>query len=72
MGKPKKRVNPKVTIRVNQNIKELTLKTAAKFIRKMPPPYEVRRRGRRPHNPKVVTLLCLHMVSLDLTLDDMI
>lgn len=71
MGKPKKRVNPKVTSRINQNIKELSLKTAVKFMRKMPPPYEVKRRGRKPHDPKVVTLLCLHMVSLNLTLDDM-
>lgn len=69
MGKPKKRVNPKVTSRVNQNIKELTLKTAIKFIRKMPQPYEIKKRGRKPHNPTVVTLLCLLMVSLNLTLD---
>lgn len=72
MGKPKKRVNPKVTSKVNQNIKELTLKTAVKFIRKMPQPYEVKGRGRKPHDPKVVTLLCLLMVSLNLTLDGIV
>lgn len=69
MGKPSRRVNPKVATRVNQNLKEWTLKEAVKFARKLPPPYAVKERGRPPADPRVVAVLCLFRVSCNLTYD---
>lgn len=71
MGKPKKRVNPKVTSKVDRNLKELTVKEAKKFVGKLPPPWARKRRGRPPHDAKIVTVLCLMMTACNLTYDAM-
>jgi hypothetical protein len=71
MGKPKKRANPKVTSRVDRNLKELTLREAKKFVGKLPPPWAPKARGRRPHDARAVTVLCLMMVACGFTYDQM-
>jgi hypothetical protein len=72
MGKPKRRANPKVVSRVDKNLEELTAKEAKKFVRKLSPPWEENKRGRRPtHDSRTVFILCLLMVSLNLTYDKM-
>ncbi|MDG6936031.1 MAG: hypothetical protein JRN26_04010 [Nitrososphaerota archaeon] len=70
MGKAKKRVNPKVTSRVDRNLKELTVKTALKYTRLVPPPWEPKRRGRpQQFDPRMIVVLCLFMVAMNLTYD---
>lgn len=72
MGKPKRRANPKVVSRVDKNLEELTAKEAKKFVTRLPPPWEENERGRRPtHDSRTVFILCLLMVSLNLTYDRM-
>lgn len=72
MGKPKKRVNPKVVCRVDRNLAELTVKEAKKFVNRLPPPWEKCRRGAPViHDSRTVFVLCLLMVSLNLTYDKM-
>ena len=72
MGKAKKRVNPKVTSRVDRNLKELTVKTAVKYTRLLPPPWEPNRRGRpQEFNTQTIVVLCLFMVAMNLTYDGM-
>jgi len=72
MGKPRKRVNPKVTCRVDRDLKELTLKEAKKYVRKLPPPWQRHKRGRPPeHDARTVAVLCLMMVAHNFTYDAM-
>lgn len=72
MGKAKKRVNPKVTSRVDRNLKELTLKEAKKYVRKLPPPWLPKERGRPPeHDARIIAILCLMMVACNFTYDAM-
>jgi hypothetical protein len=72
MGKPKKRVNPKVVSRVDRNLEELTVKEAKKFVDRLPSPWEEYRRGRPViHDSRTIFVLCLLMVSLNLTYDKM-
>ncbi len=71
MGKPKKRVNPKATSRVDRNLKELTVKEAKKFVRKLPLPWAAKKRGRKPYDGRLVAVLCLTMTACGLTYDQM-
>lgn len=72
MGKPKRRANPKVVSRVDRNLEELTIKEAKKFVRRLPPPWAENKRGRpQTHDSRTVFILCLLMVSLNLTYDRM-
>lgn len=72
MGKPKRRVNPKVTSKVDRRLKELTVKEAKKYVRKLPPPWTPKKRGRKPiHDARTVATLCLMMVACNLTYDAM-
>lgn len=72
MGKPRKRVNPKATSKVDRNLKELTLKEAKKYVGKLPPPWHPKARGRPPkHDGRIIVLLCLMMVACNLTYDAM-
>ena len=72
MGKPKKRVNPKATSRVDRNLKELTVKEAKKYVGKLPLPWNPKARGRPPeHDGRVLAILCLMLVACNLTYDGM-
>jgi len=72
MGKPKKRVNPKVTSRIDRRLKELTLKEAKKYVKKLPPPWKPAVRGRPPeHDARTLAVLCLFMVTSNFTYDSM-
>jgi len=72
MGKPRKRVNPKVTSKIDRDLKRLTLREAKKFVRKLPPPWEPKDRGRPPeHDSRVLAVLCLMMVACNFTYDAM-
>jgi len=57
MGKPLKRVSPKITSFVNRNIDELTIKVLFKVISEIGEPYSLDRRG-NPHPPQL-TVMCL-------------
>jgi len=61
MGKPKRRVNPKVTTRVNRDFKRLYIERLVKAVGKLPPPWEKSKTGRPPHDAKVVAILCAYM-----------
>ena len=69
MGKPKRRVNPEVVCRVDRNLKLLTLGAAVKLVSKLPPPFYPCGRGRKPADPRLITVLCLLMVSSNWTYD---
>jgi len=72
MGKARKRVNPKVTCRVDRSLKELTLREAKKYAKRLPPPWTPHKRGRPIiHDARTVTNLCLMMVACNLTYDAM-
>jgi len=72
MGKPRKRVNPKATSRVDRNLKELTVKMAKRYLEKLPPPWQAKKRGRPAvYDSRVLTILCLMMVALNFTYDAM-
>lgn len=72
MGKPRKRVNPKATSKVDRNLKELTLKEAKRYVRKLPPPWHPYKRGRPPeHDARTIAVLCLMMVACNFTYDAM-
>jgi len=72
MGKPRKRVNPKATNRVDRNLKELTVKMAKRYVEKLPPPWQAKKRGRPVvYGSRVLTILCLMMVALNFTYDAM-
>lgn len=70
MGKPKRRANPKVVTKVDRNIAVLTAKTARRFANRLSPPWDMQERGRpQVHDSRTVFVLCLLMVSLNLTYD---
>jgi hypothetical protein len=72
MGNPRKRVNPKVTSKVDRNLKELTVKMAKKYVGKLPPAWQAKKRGRPVvYESRVVTILCLLMVAFNFTYDAM-
>ncbi len=72
MGKPKKRVNPKATSRVDRNLKELTLREAKKYVAKLPPPWRPYARGRpAEYEGRLVVILCLMMAACNFTYDAM-
>ena len=61
MGKPRKRVNPKVTTRVNRDYKRLYLKKLVKVVGQLPAPWGRSPSGRPPHDAKVVATVCAYM-----------
>ena len=72
MGKAKKRVNPKVTSRVNQKLKKQTLKQAIRFARKLPPPWKWSGTGRKPrYDGTLIAVLCLWLVACNFTYDEL-
>jgi len=72
MGKPKKRVNPKATSRVDRNLKELTIREAKKYVAKFPPPWQPYARGRpAEYEGRLVVVLCLMQVACNYTYDAM-
>jgi len=72
MGKAKKRVNPKVTYRANQHLKEWTLQQAMKFANKLPLPWKWSGIGRPPeHDARIVAVLCLWMTACNYTYDEL-
>jgi len=58
-----------VVQQVDRQLKELTLKEADRFARKLSEPWAAKRRGRRPADSRVVAVLCLFMVACGLTYD---
>ncbi|MGI0133690.1 MAG: transposase [Candidatus Micrarchaeaceae archaeon] len=58
--------------RVDRNLAQLTAKEAKKFVKRIPPPWKRHMRGRPPkHDSRTVFVLCLLMVTLNLTYDSM-
>lgn len=69
MGKPKKKVSPKVTSSVNRNIDELATKEIVKAIKDIGGGWENKDKRGDPHHPVVVTVFCVLMVMMNRTYD---
>ena len=54
MGCAHKRVSPKVTSHVNRNFESLLQRHLMSVVREIPPPWQPKGRGRRPHPPRTV------------------
>jgi transposase len=61
---------PKVTSKVDRNIHEWFLRQAYAVVRHLPSPWEPRRRGRMPHDPRVIVLACLFKEAFGLNFDE--
>lgn len=69
MGKPKKKVSPKITCSVNRNMDELAMKEIVKAVKDVNVCWEnVDKRG-CPHHPVVVTVCCVLKVMMNRTYD---
>ncbi len=64
MGCIQQRVDSKLTAYVNRNLESLMKRTLVSVIKELPPPWEARPLGRRPHDPRVVALCCILRVAL--------
>lgn len=71
MGKARHRVAPKVANHVNRNLESLSIRVVIKIVKKLPPPWMEKKRGRRPHNPKTVVICCILRILLGKTYDEM-
>lgn len=69
MGKPKKKVSPKINSSVNRNIDELAIKEIVKSVKDTAPCWETKDRRGNPHHPIVVTVCCVLMVMMNRTYD---
>jgi hypothetical protein len=69
MGKPKKRLNPKVKNRVNRRILRMASKKVKKIVSKLPEPWNRNTIGRPSHEPKMVVAMCILKVLLCKTYD---
>jgi transposase len=58
-----------VTCRVNRDLESLTKRTLVSIVRELPPPWQVKPRGRRPHDPRTVAVCCILRVALRHTYD---
>lgn len=69
MGKPKKKVSPKVSSNVNRNIDKLATKEIVKAVKDTGLAWENEDRRGDPHHPIVVTVCCVLMVMMCKTYD---
>ena len=56
MGKPKKKVSPKITSSVNRNIDELATREIVKAVKDAGGGWEIKDRRGDPHHPVAVTV----------------
>lgn len=71
MGKRYARINPTVANRVNRSIIERAIPVVRRAVYSLPNPWEVKRRGRPPHPPKLVVCLLVLGAILGLGYDQM-
>ena len=71
MGKPKKKVSPKITSSVNRNIDELATKEIVKAVKDIDTCWEITDKRGDPHHPIVVIVCCVLMVMMGKTYDSM-
>ena len=64
MGCHQHRVDSRLTAYVNRNLESLMKRTMVSVVKELPPPWETRPLGRRPHDPRVVALCCILRVTL--------
>jgi transposase len=69
MGIHKRRLAPRVVCSVNRDLESLTIRLVTRSVRALPPPWKPEERGRRPHDPRLVTVCCILMVFLGKTYD---
>ena len=69
MGCAKKRINPKVANHVNRNFTVDFTKAVIKAVNQLPPPWKSNKKGRKGHNPKTVTVICILKVGFNQTYD---
>lgn len=71
MGRPKRRASPKVVNHVNRNLESLSITMAIEVVKTLNPPWEQEhgKRGRPPHESRVVAVCCILMIVLNKTYD---
>jgi transposase len=69
MGRTRHRVNPRVRAKVNRDLDRQLQSVLSSVVRGLPPPWEPKPRGRRPHDPRTVVICCMLMVALRRTYD---
>lgn len=70
MGFPKKRVNPTIKNRINRRLLRMCSKRAIKIVSKLPEPWKNKPTGRKPHDSKVVVVMCVLKILLRRTYDE--
>ncbi|MCJ2540639.1 MAG: IS5 family transposase [Candidatus Thermoplasmatota archaeon] len=63
MGCAQRRVNPKLTCRVNRDLESLMKKTLVSVVKELPPPWKTKELGRRPHDPRTVAVCCILRIA---------
>ncbi len=69
MGDHKRRLAPRVVCYVNRNLESLAIRMVTRAVRALPPLWKPEKRGRRPHDPRLVATCCILMVFLGKTYD---
>jgi hypothetical protein len=69
VGAPKKRINPTIKNRVNRRLLRMFTSKAKKVASNLPEPWETAKRGRPPHEPKLVLVMCVLRIALARTYD---
>lgn len=69
MGTARRRAAPRVVNHVNRNLEGLTVRLVVKTVYQLPPPWRRSRRGRPPHDPRVVAVCCILMAMFGKTYD---
>lgn len=69
MGKPIRRINPKIANYVNRHLLELSVKELKKIVLSLPEPWEQNSKGRPSHDPRIVAIFCILKVMFCQTYD---
>lgn len=69
MGCAKKRIEPKILNYVNRNFNELYTKQVIEAVQRLPSPWKPKKKGRKGHDPKEVTVGCILKIGFNQTYD---
>ncbi len=71
MGKPIKRLNPKIKTKADRNIKELAIRLIANVVLELPPPRKDREKGRKAYPAKPMAAILSYKQMFGLSFDEM-
>lgn len=69
MGKPKKRVSPRVANQINRDFDNLMIQAIVRAVKKTKPPWEQNAIGRPCWNPQIVAICCFIKIFFNRTYD---